>query len=222
MKPDLRTKLSPYQVKKINKAIAAAKDYLGEYHKGVVPMGTGRKKYMQEAGAPSWLRGIVRPGGTKLNSNLRYIGGEILYERNGTPRSQSNDLDTSAGENEFISSAQKVLKNRRGRKATMTANGRRIGSIIPTRDSDLLISEGVRVFNKYSRAFYANEKPDEELEREFERGHNGDVYRWRSQGNGKKFLQKVAHPSEWGMAVLFEGTARKKTTSRKKIKNAKK
>jgi hypothetical protein len=201
-KPDFRKKLNKYQVKKIKTAIKTVKQIGGDHAKQIVPMGRGRKRYMTEKELPIYMRGIFLSGGAKVNKKLEYSHNEVKYERKGSPRARSNDLDTSAEDAEFISSAKKILKRRKGRKATITAAGRAIGAVIPTREDDLIIKEGLRIFNKYAEMSYNNER------------------RERRNANGTVYLTEAAHPSEWGMAILFEGkieeSPKKKTIKRKK------
>ncbi len=211
-KPDLRTKLSEYQVKKIRSAIKQVKHNSGEYFNQVVPMGHGRKKYMKQAGLPIWQAGIPLSGGAKKNKKLNYVKGELRYER-GEHNAQRAiiEIDTRHGEEGVIKSMKAILKNRKGRRVHATANNRVIGSTMPKMNDKIFISETLAVFNKYENAFKANGLVDQNTEDIPENlfvDENNEV--WRYIGGDVKKPVKVAPPSEWGMGILFEGAIKSK------------
>jgi hypothetical protein len=190
--PDFRKKLTPYQAKKIRAAIKAVKDFGGEYSEQIVPMGRGRKKYLDQAGLPPYMRGIFLSGGEKINKKLEFVGGAIKYERGGSPR-ERYELFTEGGADELIDSAKEILIHRKNRKAAITANGRVIGAAYPLRKNDLIIREAVYIFNKYA-TMYDNEE-------------------YRDRFNKGQVL--AAHPSTWGMGILFETGSGKNGTKKK-------
>ena len=161
--------------------VAEVKTLGGDYSGQIVPMGRGRKKYLAEKQLPPFMRGIFLSGGEKVNKKLSYTHGEIYYERGGAPRSRM-ELDASEDENTLIVSGKKILKNRKNRRASITANGRVIGSAQGFRDNATILKEAVYIFLKYS------EMADKEEVRK-----NGAV---------------GAHPAVWGMGILFEGKAK--------------
>ena len=216
---DSRRKLTDYQAKKISKTLRRFKiEHKEDLHR-MTPIGRGRKAYLKSHDQPDYYIGTFLSGGRKVNTDVKYQGGELLYNRKGSPRARSNDLDTSGDDEAFIKSAKAVLKKRAGRKAGITAGGKVIGAVIPTRENDLIIKEGVRIFNKYGWAFDGKLTPSQ-IEQYNLIDINGQIYRERTNPNGTKYLQEVAHPSEWGMAIYFEGKKeekpKKKTIKRKK------
>jgi len=179
-KPDLRRKLTKYQAEKIRKAVEEVKQYGGGKVGQFVPMGRGRKKYMQDHGLPEWLGGIFLPGGAAVTKNLKYVKGEVYYERGGSPRSWQ-ELNTSGGEEELLDSADKILKKRKRRTAALTANGFVIGGAQNLKSNSLIKKEAVHIFLKYA-----------------EMSDNGEM----RKHNGA--LTRAAHPNTWGMGILFE------------------
>lgn len=174
-------------------------NHFGGYVRDITPIGRGRKKYMAEHGLPAYFIGVDLPGGTKVNSNVEYINGEFRYERAGQLRSRM-ELETRYTEVELIASAKKLLKMRKGRKAALTARGRVMGQIPATKNENVLIKEAVYTYNKYEGMFARGEQ------------------RERRNANGTVYYQDAAHPSEWGMGILFEG----KIVTKGKAKNGKK
>lgn len=154
-------------------------------------MGRGRKKYMREHALPEYQKGIFLPGGAKINKGLKYTGGEVQYIRGNAPRSR-RELETRYTENELIASAEKILKERKNRKTSITANGRVIGSAQGFRDNKTVIKEAAYIFNKYSEMSHNNQIRD-----------NGAI---------------AAHPNLWGMGILFETADKKGKTKNGKAK----
>lgn len=203
--PDFRKKLTPYQVKKIRAALNTVKTLGGEYARDITPMGKGRKKYLEKSGLPRYMRGIFLPGGEKINKNLQFIGGAVRYER-GNKETREYDtrerfeLDTSGDDADLIASAKDIVKFRAGRKAAITANGRVIGAAYPLRSNDLIVREAAYIFNKYA-----------------EMSAKGEL---RIPKNGGQVL--AAHPSVWGMGVLFEGEPKNSGKGKNVKKSSKK
>ena len=191
-KLDLRLPLSDYQRKKINQELSILKKKDNGTLNNFVPMGRGRKKYLRDNNLPPSWKGVFLSGGAKVNTELKYIGGEVQYKRGGAPRARSNDLDTSSDDIALIASAKKILKRRAGRLAGVTAAGKKISSIMSGTNETLLIKEAVRVFNKYADMSDRGEQ------------------RIRRLSSGIEYFQDAAHPAEWGMAILFEGKKRAK------------
>jgi hypothetical protein len=214
---DNRRKLTDYQAKKISRALREFKiEHAEDLHR-MTPIKRGRKEYLKEHEQPSYYIGTFLSGGRKVNTDVKYTGGELQYNRKGSPRARSNDLDTSSDDEAFIKSAKEVLKRRKGRKAGITAGGKVIGAVIPTRENDLIIKEGLRIFNKYGWAF-DGKLSEQEIQKYNLTEINGQIYRERRYGNGVPYLQKVAHPSEWGMAIYFEGKIEEKPKKKGKKK----
>jgi hypothetical protein len=207
---DFRTKLNKYQVKKLQNAINLIKNKFGEYHNQIVPMGTGRARYMEKAGLPSYTAGIPLPGGIKQNKDLKYTGGELQYKR-GKHNAQRSiiEIDTANGEQGVIDSLDAIWKTRKGRKATATANNRAIGSVVPTKEKRVFVREVLYVFNKYEQAFQNNGLVDENTENVPEGLFVQGTTVYRYIGGNKNKPVPVAHPSDWGMGVMFEGSIKK-------------
>lgn len=207
--PDFRRNLSPYQEKKIKKALREVKNYGGAYVADFVPMGRGRKKYLADADLPPYMRGIFLPGGEKVNKKLQFVKGAIKYERGGQER-ERYELETGGDENDLIDSAKEILKNRKNRRATITANGRAIGGAANMKDNGTVLKEASYIFLKYAEMHEKGEVRERMLK-------------------GGMVREIAAHPNEWGMGILFERggtdvnrTGRKKQTGKKKQAGKKK
>lgn len=202
---DCRKNPTPYQAKKIKNALAEVGMYGAEKWGQFVPMSTGRSRYMRDAGLPPWLKGIFLSGGEAVTKNLKYVNHEVYYERGGAPRSWQ-ELDTWGDEGDLLKSADKILKKRARRTAAITANGFVISSAQNLRSNELIKKEASYIFSKYA-----------------EMSDNGEL----RGGSGKYKNTKAAHPSEWGMGILFEKgkspiekeKARKKYSTAWKSKN---
>jgi hypothetical protein len=194
-KPNFKTGLTKYQAGKINKAIAELIKLSGnsgddktldELLKDFVPMKRGRKKYSADTGYPSYFKGIFLSGGKKHNTNVSYSNGEIKYNRGSSTRYR-REIDTTS-EEAVENSTREILKNRKRRRTHITANGRVIGSTQARMTSnDVVIREALYIFNKYAQAA------------------NSGEYRTRTDGRHAGKEQLAAHPSVWGMGILFEG-----------------
>lgn len=163
-------------------------------------MGRGRKKYLADHNLPPYMKGIFLSGGAKVNSGLHYVAGEVRYKRGGADRARS-ELYTHGDVDELIESGKDILKNRKSRRTSITANGRVIGSAQNMRDNQTILKEAAHIFLKYSEMADA--------------GKN----RTRKFASGEQFTCAAAHPSEWGMGILFE--AANKPIKAKGKKNAK-
>lgn len=213
--PNFRIGLNNYQAKKIRRAIREINAQSGSefqtqegkyqlYHnpgekiKGNVQIANKRERirYMEDNGLPKWQKVIMLPGGQKINKNVTYKNGELSYIRAGEKRSRYR-LYTEGTSDDLKNSAKEILKFRNKRKATITAAGRAIGSVIPTTEDRLLIREALYIFNKYASMY-----------------ENGEM-RTRRNANGSTYQQRAAHPSEWGMGILFEENKPKRKGKKK-------
>lgn len=206
-RPNFKTGLTEYQAKKIRKAIKNVKNILGENQNQIVPIGRGRKKYMEQAGLPVYMRGVALSGGEKQNSDVKYIAGELRYKRgkNKSPRSIIR-LDTAHGEDGLIKSLKAELKKRGKRKTALTANNRAMAAHQNMNTNQLIIKEALYIYNKYESAYSISGTGA--VNEDTENVPSGfiiigkEIYRDRGKRHG---LTKVARPSDWGMGLLFEG-----------------
>ena len=197
-KPNFRTSLNSYQAKKIRHALREIHANTSGEIKNQVPIKSRaqRIRYMEDNDLPKWQKVIVLPGGEKINKNVEYQNGELTYTRAGEKRSRYK-LYTAGTSDDLKNSAKEILKNRKGRKATITAAGKAIGAVVPTEEDKLIIREALYIFNKYSSMYEKGEM------------------RTRTNANGTKYKQDAAHPNEWGMGILFEENKPKKKGKRK-------
>ena len=162
-------------------------------------MGKGRKKYLKEAGLPLYMRGIYIPGGTKVNSRVEYVSGVVRYMRGNAMRGRI-DLDCKSEESTEQSARDALRARPKGFSAALTANGRVIAGEINMDDDELVVTSALYIFNKYA-----------------DMAANGEI-RYINSG-GQKHAVRAAHPSQWGIGILFEqkeSRARKPRKPRKK------
>lgn len=195
--------MTPAQKGKITKALNTVKKLGGGYESDIVPIGKGRTKYMRDNNLPAYMRGIYLPGGAKVNKNVQYVAGGIYYERGGAKR-ERHELNTALDDRALIESAKQILKGRKNRTTSITAAGRVIGSAQGMRDNATIIKEAVYIFNKYAQM-----------------ADKGET-RTRKYASGAEYQAKAAHPSTWGMGVLFESKPPKAAEKRSTKKKARK
>ena len=192
--PNFRTGLTKYQAKKIRAALREINANSDGKIKNQVQIKNKAQRvhYMQDNNLPIWQKVIILPGGSKINKNVQYKNGELKYTRNGEQKSRFR-LNTEGTSDDLKKSAQEILKKyRKGRKAGITAAGAVIGAVIPSTDNVLITREALYIFNKYSTMF-----------------ENGE-YRSRRTPSGARYHQPAAHPSQWGMGILFEKSSPKR------------
>lgn len=173
--------------------IREVKNALGARADDIVPIGRGRKKFLIDNGYPVFARGVDLPGGEKINSDVHYTGGKLFYTR-GNERRIRTRIYTDGTEDDLIKSVKDILRDKpRNWRTSITASGRVIGSA-QNLTNKAAITEALYIWHKYS----------DMAGQYFEQGEDGNYMRARRNKDGTTYLQKVAHPSEWGMGILFE------------------
>lgn len=203
--PDLRKKLSEYQVKKIRRALGEIQQQGGRYFGDFVPIGRGRKKFQQSQGLPTYFKGTFLPGGEKKNSGVEFIGGGLLYVKDGAERVRF-EINTTSEDTVKISVRAIWQEKNKGTRAAITAAGRVIGSAQGMTDLRTLTTQALYIWNKYTLAA--------------DNGEMRQVKAWGLKPDGTPYFVPAAHPGTWPMGVLFEAPPKKKAPNSGKGKNA--
>jgi len=197
-KLDFKRGLTNYQEKKIKWAFNQIAQQ-GNI-RDVVPIRKGAKQYAKDHHLPLWQKTIFLSGGQKLNAEVEYHGKELTYIRgekgknkNWSKRSRFQ-IDTFSEET-VIKSTKEILKSANNRKINLTANGRVMHDTY-NMSKEVTVIQAVSIFNKYA----------EMSELGLTRTIRGSL----DPETGEEIEVLAAHPSKWGMGVLFEPRTRAK------------
>ena len=135
------------------------------------------------------FRGVLIPGGAKMNADVKLIKGELSYRRGDGPRQTFVPVDAQT-ERRFRSSMKKTSENMRGRFDFITLAT--YSGEIKTFSAKTAEAGSVEVMRKASA----------ELWNRYAGMTSRGETRTRKEGNRTISKGLAAHPSKWGLGLL--------------------
>lgn len=191
--------LTPYQARKIKSTLAELKKAAGgnKYLNDTfvkIRRTKGAREYIESIGLPKYSRGVLLPGGEKINSGVTARGGALHYTRGDRPQMQTPlDAVTEKRLRADIRRYAPYINNPDNIPYIITHGGKINGlSVDAELEGDdaveLLEQVAGELYNKY--AILADNKD-----------YRPEKGRVRGKDHGKR---KAAHPDEWGLSLLVE------------------
>ena len=190
-KLDFRTGLTDYQYNKIKKAFNEI-EAQGNI-KDAVPIRKGAAQYAKDHNLPAWQKTIFLQGGQNKNADVEYKSGILEYKRGsvrtGFTKRARYQIETFSEDTVKKSIKSALKKKPKNYKTNITAAGRVMHSA-NNLSNDAAVRMGIEIFNKYSTMF--------------ENGETRHVAGSLDPETGEEVEVMAAHPSTWGMGLLFE------------------